>query len=211
MSAFDSDTRPSPHYFTVLSYTYLTNPDRDVDSYQPVLLFHNNAWEVPTASRLVGYVASMWTLVDSTRPERLRIFSSHALGMKALVGVNYWSTNVIPDDSRQYWRMYYGSDGRAKTVPLHLPVYLDAVHSRQLVGDDEGAVQADPALVVRGHRLPVPDGAERPQRADPVARQGAADVPSADPVPPVGDRAAAHPLPASAGRTTCSRSSPTPA
>ena len=129
VSAFDSDTRPSPHYFTVLSYTYLTNPDRDVDSYQPVLLFHNNAWEVPTASRLVGYVASMWTLVDSTRPERLRIFSSHALGMKALVGVNYWSTNVIPDDSRQYWRMYYGSDGRAKTVPLHLPVYLDAVHS----------------------------------------------------------------------------------
>ena len=27
---------------------------------------------MPTASRLVGYVASMWTLVDSTRPERLR-------------------------------------------------------------------------------------------------------------------------------------------
>ncbi|MDN5803793.1 MAG: hypothetical protein L0H26_04270 [Microlunatus sp.] len=129
VSAFDSDTRPSPHYFQVLTYTYLTNPDRDVDSYQPVLLFHNNAWEVPSASRLVGYIASMWTLVDSTRPERLRIFSSHALGMKALVGVNYWSTNVIPDDSRQYWRMYYGSDGRAKTVPLHLPVYLDAVHS----------------------------------------------------------------------------------
>lgn len=129
VSAFDSDTRPSPHYFKVLSYTYLTNPDRDVDSYQPVLLFHNNAWEVPSASRLVGYVASMWTLVDSTRPERLRIFSSHALGMKALVAVNYWSTNVIPDDSRQYWRMYYGSDGRAKTVPLHLPVYLDAVHA----------------------------------------------------------------------------------
>ncbi len=129
VSAFDSDTRPSPHYFKVLTYTYLTNPDRDVDSYQPVLLFHNNAWEVPTASRLVGYVASMWTLADSTRPERLRIFSSHALGMKALASVDFWSTNVIPDDSRQFWRMYYETDGRAKTLPLHLPVYLDAVQS----------------------------------------------------------------------------------
>jgi cellulose synthase/poly-beta-1,6-N-acetylglucosamine synthase-like glycosyltransferase len=129
VSAFDADTRPSRHYFQVLTYTYLTNPDRDVDSYQPVLLFHNNAWEVPSASRLVGYVASMWTLVDSTRPKRLRIFSSHAMGMRALVGVNFWSTNVIPDDSRQYWRMYFGTNGRAKTVPLHLPVYLDAVHS----------------------------------------------------------------------------------
>jgi hypothetical protein len=129
VSAFDSDTRPSRHYFQVLTYTYLTNPNRDVDSYQPVLLFHNNAWEVTSASRLVGYIASMWTLVDSTRPKRLRIFSSHAMGMRALVGVNFWSTNVIPDDSRQYWRMYFGSNGRARTVPLHLPVYLDAVQS----------------------------------------------------------------------------------
>ncbi len=129
VSAFDCDTRPSAHYFQVLTYTHLTNPNRDVDSYQPVLLFHNNAWEVPSASRLVGYIASMWTLVDSTRPKRLRIFSSHALGMRALVGVNFWSTNVIPDDSRQYWRMYFGTNGRARTVPLHLPVYLDAVQS----------------------------------------------------------------------------------
>jgi hypothetical protein len=129
VSAFDSDTRASRHYFSVLTYTHLTNPDRDVDSYQPVLLFHNNVWEVPAASRLVGYVASMWTLVDSTRPERLRIFSSHAMGMPALVKVNFWSTNVIPDDSRQFWRMFFDSDGRAKTVPLHLPVYLDAVHA----------------------------------------------------------------------------------
>ena len=69
----------------------------------------------------------MWTLVDSTRPERLRIFSSHAMGMKALVGVNFWSRNVIPDDSRQFWRMFYGTEGRAKTVPLHVSVYLDGV------------------------------------------------------------------------------------
>jgi hypothetical protein len=51
------------------------------------------------------------------------------MGMRALVGVNFWSTNVIPDDSRQYWRMYFASNGRARTLPLHLPVYLDAVQS----------------------------------------------------------------------------------
>ena len=127
VSAFDADTRPSHNYFQVLTYTYLTNPGRDIDSYQPVLLFHNNVWDVTTASRLVGYIASMWTLVDSTRPERLRIFSSHAMGMKALVGVNFWSRNVIPDDSRQFWRMFYGTEGKAKTVPLHVSVYLDGV------------------------------------------------------------------------------------
>jgi hypothetical protein len=127
VSAFDADTRPSHNYFQVLTYTYLTNPNRDIDSYQPVLLFHNNVWDVTSASRLVGYIASMWTLVDSTRPERLRIFSSHAMGMKALVGVNFWSRNVIPDDSRQFWRMFYGTEGRAKTVPLHVSVYLDGV------------------------------------------------------------------------------------
>jgi len=129
VSAFDCDTRPAAHYFQVLSYTFLTNPNRDVDSYQPILLFHNNVWDVPAPSRLVGYIASMWTMVDSTRPGRLRIFSSHAMGMRALVRVGFWATNVIPDDSRQYWRMYFATDGRATTRPLHTPVYLDAVHA----------------------------------------------------------------------------------
>lgn len=130
VSAFDCDTRPSHHYFRVLTWTHLTNPNRDVDSYQPILLFHNNVWEVPAPSRLVGYIASMWTMVDSTNPSRLRIFSSHAMGMQALVRVGFWATNVIPDDSRQYWRMYFATDGRAATRPLHVPVYLDAVHAK---------------------------------------------------------------------------------
>ena len=66
VSAFDADTRPARHYFQVLSYAYLTNPNRDIDSYQPVLLFHNNVWDVPVVSRLVGYIAACgrW----STRP-----------------------------------------------------------------------------------------------------------------------------------------------
>lgn len=129
VSAFDADTRPGRDYFKILTYTYLTNPQRDVDSYQPVLLFHNNIWDVPVVSRLVGFIATMWTMVDSTRPKRLRIFSSHAIGMRALVKAGFWSLNVIPDDSRQYWRMFYGTDGQARTVPLHTPVHLDAVQA----------------------------------------------------------------------------------
>ncbi len=129
VSAFDCDTRPSRHYFAALTYTYLTDPHRDVNSYQPILMFHNNLWQASAVSRLVGYVASMWTLVDSTQPRKLRLFSSHALGMKALVHVDYWAVNVIPDDSRQYWRMYFATDGVARTRPLHTPVYLDAVQA----------------------------------------------------------------------------------
>jgi hypothetical protein len=69
-------------------------------------------------------------MIESTRPTRLRIFSSHAIGMKALVSVGYWSVKVIPDDSRQYWRMFFASDGRSRTVALHTPVYMDAVLAR---------------------------------------------------------------------------------
>ena len=127
VSAFDADTRAGRDYFSVLTYKHLTNPYRDVDSYQPILMYHNNIWDVPTLSRLVGFCATFWTMIESTRPTRLRIFSSHAIGMKALVSVGYWSVAVIPDDSRQYWRMFFASDGRSRTVPLHTPVYMDAV------------------------------------------------------------------------------------
>jgi len=132
VSALDSDTQVSRHYFAVLSYTYLTDPQRDVNGYQPVLLFHNNVWEVPAVSRLVGYVASMWTLVDSTQPRRMQLFSSHAIGLPALLSVDYWATDVVPDDSRQHWRLFFRSRGRSRTLPLHVPVYLDAVQARTL-------------------------------------------------------------------------------
>lgn len=133
VSALDSDTQVSRHYFSVLSYTYLTDPQRDVNGYQPVLLFHNNVWEVPAVSRLVGYFASMWTLVDSTKPHRMQLFSSHAIGLPALLAVDYWATNVIPDDSRQHWRLFYRSRGESRTLPLHVSVSLDAVQSRTLL------------------------------------------------------------------------------
>jgi Glycosyl transferase family group 2 len=132
VSALDSDTQVSRHYFAVLSYTYLTDPNRDVNGYQPVLLFHNNVWEVPAVSRLVGYLASMWTLVDSTQPRRMQLFSSHAIGLPALVGVGYWATNVVPDDSRQHWRLFFRSRGVSRTLPLHVAVSLDAVQAKTL-------------------------------------------------------------------------------
>lgn len=127
VSGFDADTRVGRDYFNVLTYKHLTNPCRDVDSYQPVLMYHNNIWDVPAVSRLIGHTATFRTMADSTRPWRLRNFSSHAIGMKALVSVGYWSVSVIPDDSRQFWRMFFASNGRARAVPLHTPVYMDAV------------------------------------------------------------------------------------
>ena len=132
VSALDSDTQVSRHYFAVLSYTYLTDPHRDLNGYQPVLLFHNNVWDVPAVSRLVGYLASMWTLVDSTQPRRMQLFSSHAMGLPALLAVNYWATDVVPDDSRQHWRLFFRSGGRSRTLPLHVPVSLDAVQGKTL-------------------------------------------------------------------------------
>ncbi|HLT60217.1 MAG TPA: glycosyltransferase family 2 protein [Microlunatus sp.] len=129
VSAFDADTRASRDYFAALADAHLSNPNRDYDAYQPILLFHNNVWDVPIASRIVGSIATFWTMVDSTQPHRMKIFSSHAMGMKALVKVNYWCKTVIPDDSRQYWRMFFAFDGRTVVRPLHAPVYLDAVQA----------------------------------------------------------------------------------
>ena len=127
VSAFDCDTRASPEYFSVLAWTFLTDPNRHINCYQPVLLFHNNIWEVPAVSRLVGHCASMWNMGDLTRHGKTQIFASHAIGMEALVHVDYWAINIVPDDSRQYWRLYYGSNGRSVTKPMHIPLYMDSV------------------------------------------------------------------------------------
>jgi hypothetical protein len=41
--------------------------------------------------------------------------------------MDYWAVDVVNEDSRQFWRAYFAFDGDHKTVPIYLPVYMDAV------------------------------------------------------------------------------------
>ena len=129
VTTMDCDNKPHPTYFDYLTYEYIIREDRKHLSYQPVCLFTNNIWDVPAPMRVIATGNSFWNIISSMRPHTLRNFASHAQPMDALVEMDFWSVRTIVEDGHQYWRSYFHFGGNYEVVPLHVPIYQDAVLS----------------------------------------------------------------------------------
>lgn len=127
VTTMDADNMVDKKYFADLSYKYITDSDPIHKSFQPLPMFFNNIWDVPMLNRLIAMGSSFWQLVVTTRPSRLRNFSSHAQSLEALKRVDFWSTKTIVEDGHQFWRTYYKFNGRHEVVPMYTPIYQDAV------------------------------------------------------------------------------------
>ena len=126
-TTLDADNKVHPEYFARLTYRYVINPKRTKRSFQPLPIFNNNIWDVPAPTRVIAMGNSFWQLMESTRPERLRNFSSHAQSFKTLIDTDFWAVNTIVEDGHQFWRTFFTYDGDHQVVPVFLPIYQDAV------------------------------------------------------------------------------------
>ncbi|QQS20369.1 hypothetical protein IPL85_02910 [Candidatus Saccharibacteria bacterium] len=129
VTTLDADNRPDKHYLTALSYAYIVCPDPVHSSFQPVALFSNNIWDPPAPMRVLATGNSISHLVFSLRSHALRNFSAHAQPMVALQKTDFWSVRTIAEDGHQFWRSYFRFEGNYRALPLHLPIYQDAVLS----------------------------------------------------------------------------------
>ncbi len=127
VTTLDSDNRPHPSYFDYVAYEYIVHPNRERLSYQPIALYFGNIWDAPAPMRVIATGNSFWTLITSMRPHTLRNFAAHSQPMDALVAMNFWSKRSIVEDGHQYWRSYFYFDGDYSVIPIHIPVYQDAV------------------------------------------------------------------------------------
>jgi hypothetical protein len=133
VSSFDIDTRPYPNYFACLTFHYLTTKKPQKSSFQPIPVYNNNIWTAPSFSRVIATSNTFWQMMQQERPEVLVTYSSHSMPFATLEQVGY-PKNVVPDDSRIFWKSYLFYDGDYKVVPLHYPVSMDAVLTKSPVG-----------------------------------------------------------------------------
>ncbi|HAO81755.1 MAG TPA: hypothetical protein DDW92_03105 [Candidatus Veblenbacteria bacterium] len=129
VSSFDIDSCPHPDYFALLTYTYLTHPDRLHTSFQPVAVYNNNIWDSPSLMRIIANSTTFWLFTDLVRPERLFTFSSHSMPMKALVDVGFWQNDIVTEDSRIFLQCFVYYDGNYRVTPIYLPISMDTVYS----------------------------------------------------------------------------------
>jgi len=126
VSVFDVDTTIHHNFFGCLAYNYLTSEKPLRSSFQPIPLFINNIWHAPAFARIFAFSTTFWQMIQQSRPERLITFSSQSIGLKPLVDIGFWQTNVVSEDSRIFWQCLLNFDGDWRTVPLFFPVYMDA-------------------------------------------------------------------------------------
>jgi len=129
VSNFDCDTVVHRQYLAATTYQFLVSPKRYRQSYQPLPMYNNNIWDTIAIVRVIEISSSFWHMVESTRPERLVTFSSHSMSLRSLIDVGYWQNDVISDDSAIFFQSYIYYDGDYRTVPLYIPVSMDATLS----------------------------------------------------------------------------------
>lgn len=129
VSNFDIDTKPYPQYFLCLTYNYLTIEKPLQATYQPVPVYNNNIWDAPAFSRIISISGTFWQMIQQTRSYSLVSFSSHSIPYSAMLKVKY-PKNLIPDDSRIFWKCVLYHDGDYRVVPLFYPVSMDAIQEK---------------------------------------------------------------------------------
>jgi cellulose synthase/poly-beta-1,6-N-acetylglucosamine synthase-like glycosyltransferase len=126
----DSDYRVHREYFSWISWHHAREPLRDYTIWQPVPLFHNNIWQVPMAVRVMSASTSQWQMFLHSRKHRLVAFSSYTCTLRFIQRVGFWDKDVIPEDSRFYWKAFFTFGKRFNMRSVYLPLYGDSPQSR---------------------------------------------------------------------------------
>src|SRR3989344_7436311 len=125
----DADGVFSEKYLSSLTYKFLTDENRHLFFWQPVILYYNNIWRVPAPIRVMNSLGSVWQTASNSRTDRLVNFSMYSLSLKLLDEVGYWDVDVIPEDFRLFFKSFFAKDGKVEVEPIFLPVYADAAES----------------------------------------------------------------------------------
>ncbi len=125
----DADAILHKQYFAYLAFKFLDDPNRYERFWQPAIVFYNNIWKIPAATRVVNTLSNIWQTGLLMRKDRLVNFSNYSASLRMIDKIGYWDTDIIPEDYRVFFKAYFKLDGRVEVEPIFLPSSADAAES----------------------------------------------------------------------------------
>lgn len=125
----DADALLHPQYLACLTFKFLDDPHRYERFWQPVIVFYNNIWKVPMATRVVNTFSSLYSIGMHVRKDRIINFSNYTASLQMIDKIGYWDTDVIPEDYRIFFKAFFKLDGKVEVEPIFLPSSADAAES----------------------------------------------------------------------------------
>lgn len=129
VTSCDADSLIPAKYFSYLTLSFLNDDNRYQHFYWAPVLLYSNFWEVPLPVRLQATISSIGRLAFLSRPDSLIQISTYSLSLKMLEGINYWDTDIIPEDWHIFLQAFFTFGEKVKTLPIYLTVTRDAVNS----------------------------------------------------------------------------------
>jgi hypothetical protein len=68
-------------------------------------------------------------MAQLSRPDRLINFSTYSMSLKLMDSIDYWDTDVIPEDYRIFFKTYFATGGKVEVEPLYISVSADAAEA----------------------------------------------------------------------------------
>ncbi len=129
VTSCDADALIHPKYFSALTVSFLTDPEREFHFYQGAILFYSNIWRIPLPNRFLSIVNSIWNLASLSQTGRLINFSTYSLSLSTAVKAGYWGVDVIPEDYHMFFKVYFTYGKNVMTKSIFLPILVDAAES----------------------------------------------------------------------------------
>lgn len=122
----DADSHLHPKYLSALTAKFLADPLGHLRIFQPALLFYANIWRLPASLRPLDGLYSVWEVARLVTRHRLINQSTYSLALQTCDAVGYWDKDVIPEDSRMFFKVFFAFGQDVRVQPIFLPVYADA-------------------------------------------------------------------------------------
>lgn len=122
VTTMDADTNWHKHYFSALTYFFITNPERHTTFWQAPIRYHNNIWQVNPMVRLINAYSSAFELAYLTAGWWLALpISSYSMSFTLLETSRYWDSNVISDEWHMFAKSFFATNAALSIQSIYLP------------------------------------------------------------------------------------------
>lgn len=134
ISSVDADSIFDPQYFACLTYEFLKNPTPHLRFFMSANVYYNNFWKVPAGTRVIAFFGSLVRTSLLVQGIRLIPNSTYSLSFKLLHDIDFWDTDVIPEDYRIFFKAFFMKKGQVSAEPIFLKTSMDSPQSLTYFG-----------------------------------------------------------------------------
>ena len=129
----DADSSFAKNYFSYLTYEYLRDENHLYHFYWAPVLLYNNFWKLPFFIRIQATLSSILRLAFLSQKDKLIQISTYSTSFWLLKKINFWDTNIIPEDWHVFYQAFFTFGEKVLTIPLYTIINGDAVYSGGLL------------------------------------------------------------------------------